>query len=154
MMVVMILLIAGALAAPRLGNIHVTRLSEAAKLLAADLAYAQTESMAHADDPRLVIFDTAAHAYRIAPTSDPDTPITNPVGGLPYLTTLGQGRAKQLQGVTIQSYSLDGDDRIAFGIYGQIDQATDATVTLAAADKTITVTINAISGEATIGNIN
>ena len=154
MMVVMILLIAGALAAPRLGDSNVTRLSEAAKLLAADLAYAQSESMAHADDPRLVVFDTTAHAYRIAPTSEPDTPITNPVGGLPYVTTFGQGRARQLQGVTIQGHSLDGDDRVAFGIYGQLDQATDATVTLAAGGKTVTVTINAISGEATIGDVN
>jgi len=158
-LVVLVIGIVAGLAAPMFGQTSTTRLREAARLLAADLAFAQNESITHADDPRLVVFDTTNHQYHIAAASDPDTPITNPVTRHPFVTRFGEGRAAQLNGVTIQSLSMDGDtdatgDRVAFGIYGQTDQATDPTITLACDGAAITVTIHASTGEATIGNLN
>ena len=151
--VVLIVGIAAALALPMFGQTDLTRLRSAAGLLAADLGYAQIESIAHGDDLRIVVFDQDANSYRIATAADPDTPITNPIGNLPYTTTFGAGRARDLAGVTIQGYDLAGDDRIQFGIYGQLDQATVATITLAAGGASVTISIDPTSGEVSVGPI-
>jgi len=157
-LVVLILSVMGALAAPMFGNTDSTRLNAAARLLAADIAFAQNESISHADDSRLLIFDADANSYTIAAASDPDTPIVNPVGGKPYRVIFGQGRAAQLAGVSIGTLAMDGDsgstdDRFQFGIYGQTDQATDPTITLTAQDMSIVVTVNASTGETTISSL-
>ena len=154
MIIVVVVGIAAALAVPMLGDTSVSKLRAAAQLLAADIAFAQVDSVAHGDDPRVIVFDTATATYHIAAASDTATPITNAVGNLPYIVTFGDGRAHQLGGVTIQSVSLDGDNELGFGIYGNTDQTTDATITLAAGGHTVTVTVDPSTGEATIGNIN
>jgi len=158
LIVVLIIGVAAGLAVPMLGQTDATRLKAAAQLLAADLAFAQNESITHGDDPRIVVFDTATHTYHIAPTSTPDTPVTEPVSGSPFAVTFGSGRARQLEGVTIATLSMDGDtgstdDRFQFGIYGQLDQASDATITLASGSMTILVTVNATTGDTTIGSL-
>ncbi len=158
-LVVLVIGVIAGLAAPMAGQNNTTRLREAAKLLVADLAFAQNESITHGDDLRLLVFDTDDHSYYLAAASDPETPLINPVTRRPYVTRFGEGRAAQLQGVTIQALSMDGDsgatdDRVGYGIYGQIDQAADATITLASGGSTITITIQASTGETTIGTLN
>ena len=153
LIVVLILGIAAALVVPQMGQTAATKLIEAARLLAADLGEAQIESMAHGQDLRLVVFDPDHNAYQIAAASDPDTPITNPIGNLPYRVVFGSGRARPLDGVTLQSLSVGDDDQLGFGIYGQLDQATDATITLACEGKTITLTVQASTGEVTISGV-
>jgi hypothetical protein len=59
------------------------------------------ESIAHGDALRVVVFDSSTSSYRIATAATPATPITNPVGHLPYTVTFGSGRAGTLSGVTI-----------------------------------------------------
>jgi len=158
-LVVLVIGIVAGLAAPMFGQNSTTRLRQAAKLLAADLAFAQNESITHGEDVRVVVFDTTDHQYHIATASDPDTPITHPVTRKPFVTRYGEGRAAQLAGITIEALSMDGDsgstdDRVAFGIYGQTDQAADPTITLACDGSTVTVTIQASTGETTIGDLN
>ncbi|MEM9418108.1 MAG: prepilin-type N-terminal cleavage/methylation domain-containing protein [Planctomycetota bacterium] len=153
LVVVAVLSIISALAVPMFRGQDATQLREAAKLLAADLDAAKVESMTHADDLRLVLFDTTNHTYHIAAASDPNTPITNPMGRQPYLVDFGQGRAAALSLVQIHSVDLDGDDELGFGLYGQLDQATPATITLAANDARLTLTLDPATGEATIGEI-
>lgn len=153
LIVVTILGIAAAMVVPSLGNTAPTRLRGAAQLLAADLAYAQIESLSHGDDPRVVVFDIDAETYHIAAVSDTATPIANPIGGTPYLVEYGTGRAAHLPDVTIDSVSLDGDTQLGFGIYGQTDQTTDATITLAAGVSRITLTVDPSTGDVTIGDI-
>ena len=152
--IVVVLGIAMAMVIPMLRGTDGSQLKAAAQLLAADIAFAQVDSVAHGDDPRVIVFDLAAGSYHIAASSTPATPINNPVGNQPYVTTFGTGRAHQLKAVTIQSVSVGGDNQLGFGIYGNTDQTTDATVTLAAGGHTMTVTIEASTGEATIGSIN
>ncbi len=154
MIVVVVLAILAALAAPMFGQAHETTLRTAAQLLAADLAYAQIESIAHGDDPRIVTFDSVAHRYFIAAQSAPATPITNPVGNVPYEVVFGQGRAATMAGVTIQGYALNGDAVLGFGLYGQTDQSDVATITLALLGRSVTVSVDPISGEATVGSVN
>ena len=153
MIVVLIVAIAAGLAVPMLGQTDATRLRAAAQLLVADLEFAQIESIAHGDDLRVVVFDLVDNTYHIAAASDSTTPITNPIGNQPYETEFGRGRAAELGTVALQSYALDGDNELGFGIYGQLDQTTNATVTLASGTKTITITIDAISGETSIGPV-
>ena len=150
LIVIVLVAIAAALAVPLLADTEATRLRAAARLLVADLAFAQIESITHADDPCVVIFDSVSHAYSIAKASDPATPMTEPVTNQPYTVQFGTGRAAESTGVTIQSYSLDGDDRVTFGLYGELDQTTPATITLQAGALTMTVQIDPASGEATL----
>lgn len=150
LIVVVLVAITAALALPRMGDTRATRLREATRLLIADLAFAQVESIAHGDDPCVVTFDQANASYTIARSSAPGTPITEPATNTPYVTQFGAGRAAALAGVTIQSYSLGGDNQVAFGMFGQIDQTTAATITLQGGTMTMTVQIDAASGETSV----
>ena len=65
----------------------------------------------------------------------------------------------QVLGVTVDSYALDtasetNDNKLGFGLFGQTDQTTDATITLRAGDNVITLTVNATTGEVSIGQVN
>jgi prepilin-type N-terminal cleavage/methylation domain-containing protein len=154
MIVVTILAIAAALAVPMIGDTSSTKLRGAASMLVADLSFAQVESIAHGDDTRLIVFDNPNDTYHIAAASDNTTPITNPINGQPYLISYGSGSTNSLVGVTIDSYTLDGDDELGYGVYGSLDQTTDATITLGCDGRSVTLTVDAETGESVIGAIN
>ena len=59
-----------------------------------------------------------------------------------------------MSGVTISSYSLNGDARLGFGLYGQLDQTSNATLTLSSGTHTVVITINATTGTPSVGTIN
>lgn len=151
--VMLVLAIGSALAVPMFTGSEVTQLRSAAQLLAADLDAAQAESLTHADDPRVVVFDTTNHAYHLAASSTAATPITNLYDKKPYRVEFGKGRASALPDVTIDGFDLDGDDQLGFGIYGQLDQTAAATVTLGAGGATVTLTLDPATGETAIGDI-
>ncbi|MEM7625280.1 MAG: prepilin-type N-terminal cleavage/methylation domain-containing protein [Planctomycetota bacterium] len=151
--VLLVLAIGSAMVVPLFNGNEVTQLRTAAQLLAADLDAAKAESLTHADDPRVVVFDLTNHIYQIAPSSTPATAITNVYDKKPYIVQFGKGRASALPDVTISSVDLNGDNQLGFGIYGQLDQAVPATITLAADGATVTLTIDPATGEATIGDI-
>jgi prepilin-type N-terminal cleavage/methylation domain-containing protein len=158
MIVVAVLGIIGALVVPMFSATDATRLTSAANVLAADIDAARAESIAHAEDTRVIVFDADTVTWHIAATSDPSTPINNPDTGLPYSRSFGTSALQQLEGVTVRSYALDtasetNDNKLGFGIYGQTDQTTDATITLASGDLRLTITINASTGEVTIGQV-
>ena len=159
MIVVAVLGIIGAMAVPMFSATDATRLTSAASILAADIDAARAESIAHSDDLRYLVFDSNDLTWHLAAASDTSTPINHPDSGLPYTRTLGTSALKQLQGVTIDSYSLDtasetNDNKLGFGIYGQTDQTTDPTITLRSGVNVLTLTINATTGEVTIGQVN
>ncbi|MFW6060013.1 MAG: hypothetical protein ACODAQ_07510 [Phycisphaeraceae bacterium] len=153
LIVLLVLMIAGALAVPMIGQTDDAQLRSAARLLAADLDFARVGSITHSDAPRVVVFDTASEEYHIATEADPGTPLTDPVTKQDYITRFGAGRAAVIGDVGIESHDLDGDDQLGFGIYGQLDQGDPATITLATDTRTVTVTVDPVSGEATIGNL-
>ncbi len=153
MIVVLIVAIVSAMAVARLGNTNLTRLRSAANLLAADLSFAQIESIAHADAPRVMVFNSGAGSYHIASVSDLDIPIINPITKAPYSVRFGQGAAAALHDVTVAPTGVGGDNRLAFGAYGQLDQATAATITLLCGNASITLTIDPLTGETVIGDV-
>jgi prepilin-type N-terminal cleavage/methylation domain-containing protein len=150
LIVVVLVAIAATVAIPMLAGTDATRLRAAAQLLMADVAFAQMESITHADDPCVVTFNQANNSYTIARSSAPATPIADPDTNEPYVTKFGIGRAAELAGVSIQGYSLGGDNQLAFGIYGQTDQSTPAVITLQAGGQTVTVRVDSTSGEASL----
>lgn len=75
------------------------------------------------------------------------------IGNIPYVTTYGRSRVQTLTNVTIDALSIGGNDELGFGLYGQLDQAADATITLGCGGKTIVITVDATSEEATIGPV-
>ena len=152
LIVVLVLGVASTLVVPMIGQTQSARLRAAADIFVADVAYAQAESIAHGDDTRVVVFN-APTGYHLAASSDTATPLTNPVGKLPYAVTFGSGRASSASGVTLATSTVGVDNTLGFGIYGQLDQATQASVTFSTDDYTLTVTIDPVSGEATIGAI-
>lgn len=159
MIVVAVLGIIGALALPMFSATDVTKLTSAASVLAADIDAARAESIAHSEDLRYLVLDDDNLTWHIAADSDTTTPISHPETNQPYRRTLGVSALNQLQGVTIESYNLDtasetDDNKLRFGIYGQTDQTTDPTITLRSGDNALTLTINATTGEVTIGQVN
>jgi len=151
--VVAIVAIASALAVPMFKDSNISKLRAAASMVVADLEYAQTDSITHGDALRMFVVGSTTN-YSIATVATPTTPITNPVGKAPYSVTFGQGRAASLSGVTISAYSLNGDARLGFGLYGQLDQSSNATITLTCGGRNVVITLNATTGTPTIGTIN
>ncbi|MEL7087309.1 MAG: prepilin-type N-terminal cleavage/methylation domain-containing protein, partial [Planctomycetota bacterium] len=118
--VLLVVAIGSAMAVPMFTGNTSAQLRGAAQLLAADLDAAKVESITHADDPRVVVFDLTNHTYQIAPSSSPAVAITNPFDRKPYVVDFGKGRASALPQVTLDSIDLDGDNQLGFGIYGQL----------------------------------
>ena len=162
MMIVILVAILSALAIPMFGNTGRINLQAAAQIVMADLGYAQIESITHDekvwddvnkqftnDDLRVVVFDTNNNLYHIATAADTTTPI-NDLSGNPYRVILGQGRASNLGNVTISSVDFDGDNVLGFGLYGNLDQNYDATITLACNGESLMITVDYETGDAWI----
>jgi len=141
--------IAAALVVPSLGQTAGSRVHEAARLMAADMAFARSASIAHADQPRVVALAPDADGYYIATSHDPNQPIERSTGK-PYRVTFGQGRARTLAEVKIHEAKLGGDRKLQFGKYGQTDQAEAATITLLCQDQTATVRVPPSTGTPTV----
>jgi general secretion pathway protein H len=153
--VLLVLAIAAAMVVPTMGSASGTKLRQAARLLAGDLGYARSASIAHGDDPRVVVFKPEKNRYHIAAQSKPAEPIARPETTQPLAVTFGSGRAAELDGVTIESISLDdgGDTTLGFGIYGSPDVEQQAKITLAHQGQTITITVHPTTGQATLGDL-
>ena len=130
LVVVVVLGIVGSLAMPMFRGTDRTRLNAAAALMIADFAYAQSESLSHGGDPRVIVLAADGTGYHLAAASDPDTPLPDRINGGGYAVTFGQRRAGQLTNVRITGHDLDGDAMLGFDRYGGLDQATAAKVTL------------------------
>ncbi|MGI9014382.1 MAG: pilus assembly FimT family protein [Phycisphaerales bacterium] len=112
------------LALPRLTDDSQLRVLAASALIASDLEYAQTMSIANPSDPIVVRFDAAGNAYWLAHESDPAVPIVRDDTMEPYFITLGYGRGRSAQGVT---FSLTGTsaDTIVFNALGGLESVAD-----------------------------
>jgi prepilin-type N-terminal cleavage/methylation domain-containing protein len=176
LIIITLLAIAAGLALPTLGDASQLRLREAARLLAADIEFAQSESIGHGDAPRAIVFDPANRKYWIAPRvmADPSQApdeadaVADPVPKTPFVVTFPagsnpgdrSGRASGLGGVTIQAaQNMVTDDALRFlpfDAYGTpLDETGQpssaiAAVTLAAGASTLTIQVAPGSGEVTI----
>ena len=146
---VAVMAIVAAAVLPSIASGNQVNVTGAAYLIASDLEYAQSISLATPDDPALVCFDTAAAAYWIARADDPDTPILRANGRDPYRVAFGEADAAAAADVTI---TLAGalDDAIAFDGFGRLVTLNDATITLAGQQGVRRVRVDADTGVVTI----
>ncbi len=157
LIVVVVLAIMATAAVPMLARAEGTRLQAAASLLLADLQFAQMQSLSHPDALCGVRFDTSAESYALVNDGGGPfdcaaaTPIIDAVRQEDYVTVFGAGRAGALAGVTIDAVDLDGDDCLVFGPLGELDQTVSAVITLRMGGDNLTVSIDPVSGEATVG---
>jgi prepilin-type N-terminal cleavage/methylation domain-containing protein len=151
MVVMVCLAIVAMLVMPTFSSVGSTQLRAAAETLVADLEYAQEQSIAHADDCRMVVFDVSKNSYWIAPSSTPTVPVTHPIDKQPFLNKYGVGRCAYMREVSIDAFDLGGDDRMLYRGLGQLDQSVTATITLRAGKNRVKVSIDPTTGEASVG---
>ncbi len=151
--VMVVLVIAAALVAPSLGSTAPSQLRSAAAMLAADLDRARVASITQGHDPCVLVIDVDQGRYHLARASDPDTPIAHATDGTDHVVTFGRGRARTLAGVTFAGVDHAPDNHVAFGPFGQLAGDDDIVITLACADRAITITVDAETGDATISGL-
>jgi len=123
LMTMTVLAIVTAIAIPALKDNHRLRIRGASAIIASDIEFAQSNSIAFPNDPVMIVFDPGTASYHLALASDPDTPLNRPDTGEPYVVALGSGRARVAESVT---FTLAGvtDNRIAFSPHGGMESFT------------------------------
>jgi Tfp pilus assembly protein FimT len=158
MIVVIVIAIVAVLAAPKLTATNASRLDAAGKMLVADLQFAQMYALSHADTRCAVKVHVGGESYSVVTNAATPfnctsaTILTDVVTDAAYTNVFGSGRAVPAKNVTVSGYSLGGDNCVVFGSLGELDQATTATITLQVGAKTRVVSIDPISGIATLGS--
>ncbi len=159
----LVLTIMAALVVPRIGSADTNKLRAAARLLATDLQVAQSESMAHPDELRMLDWHIGeAWRYNLE-TSDhdgaanPGQILTHPVTKTDYQVYFGQDAAYDfLEGVWLAKSNLaitDHNGHIHFGAFGQVDFPTyTPTMILAAGEATLQVDVDVDTGNVTIAD--
>lgn len=142
---VAIMAIVAAAVTPSIASGNQIGLTSAASLLASDLEYAQSLSLADPENPAMVRFEASEGRYWVSRASNPDTPIPRPVTGEAYVVVLGQGEARHAAGVTM---TLSGvvDDRLAFDTMGRLATGSDAAITMSSPSGTRVVRVGASTG--------
>lgn len=155
LIVVMIIGIIGMIAVPAASHLRAPRLRTAADILAADLEFCQSESIHEPSALRIVRFDVSNNRYWLALAASQATPISHPADSLPYRNDFSTGRNRVLQGVRLVSISgvTCYPWNLAFDAYGKPQLTQSPVITLAADGKQITVTVDATTGDVTVGNV-
>ncbi len=138
---------------PMVSNLGSMRIREAARLLAADIEFAQMDSIAHPDDPRVLVIESKGGAtYWIAPSSNTvkANAITEPISGEDWVVQFGTDRGAAGKGTVTADYNLGGDNTLGFDGLGIPDQGTIATITLEHGTHSIEIQIAPETGEVTI----
>jgi prepilin-type N-terminal cleavage/methylation domain-containing protein len=152
--VIIILGIAAAIIIPQLGSRDDLRCAAGARLLMADLIYAQNRSIA-LQRMHFVKFDIAAQRYALLNSITPtETVIQHPVSKDVYVVQFGQG-SSGLRDVKLESATFNGFAVLAFDELGvphyydgsDVLPMTSGSVTLSSGTFSLTVTIEPFTGE-------
>lgn len=160
LMVVVILGIAAAIIVPQIGTRGDLKAAAAARVVMADLIYAQNRSIAQ-QTTTFVKFSTTGNNYLLASSITPLTYIQNPVSMANYTASFGSGGVHGFEDVTLKTVTLNGSTSnliLAFdalGIPKVYDPTFGATVALTqtgtiliqSGQFSLTVTIQPDTGE-------
>jgi len=161
LVVVVILGIASAVIVPRIGNSNDLKAAAAARLVMADLIYAQNRAIAM-QQMHYVKFDLGTtKSYKILTKfTSPETIVTHPVTKNNYVVTFGTNGTPGLQNCTLESTTaFDSQVTVAFDELGQpysVNGTGTATIMTSGQVKvgcgtyTLTITIEPYTGELTI----
>lgn len=150
LVVLIIGIIAAALVPPMGRNLTSPRLRTAANILATDLEFCASECIAQPSAPRTIAFDLANNCYTLADNTG--TTLKFPGDGLDYVNDFSTGRNAQLAGVTISSVVAGAATpaTVTFDPYGKPLLVSNLVITLSYSGQTLTVTVNAATGDVTI----
>jgi len=150
--VVLILgIIAAALIPPLGNNIYSPRLRTAANVLAADVDYCASESIAQPGSPRAISFDLTNNKYSILDFNAASV-INHPADSKPFTNDFATGRNLQLSGVKLKTVTSAGNNvtTVVFDAYGRPLLSADLVVTLLYNAQTLTLTIKYTTGDVSI----
>jgi len=151
----LVVLILGTIAAALVGpvgtNITSPRLRTAANVLASDLEFCASESIAQPSAPRSVTFDLTHNKYTLVDNAG--TTLKNPGDNMDYVNDFSTGRNVQFAGVTLSTVvsGVATPTTVTFDAYGKPQLTSDLVITLAYRGQTMTVTLKATTGDVTIG---
>jgi type II secretory pathway pseudopilin PulG len=137
------------LAVPTHTIVDQTRVTEAGRLLIADLDGARLRSMGCAADPCVVVLEASGTSYFVARATDPTTPLADPTSGRPWRRVLGDGEARHLGGASV---ALSGNllGSVSFTGLGRLVQDTDAIFTVSCNGKSLVIVTKAGTGESRV----
>ena len=150
MMVVMVVAIVIAFSLSGEDNTGKEKARLAAERFESDVAYARRASIARPDTPVVIKLDQANNRYWLASASSPDTPLTHPMSGDPYIVNLGTGASGEPQDVQLVAADFGGDAVLGFNSTGTTDQATEAVLQLTAAGAEYEVLVAPAGGQSTL----
>lgn len=134
---------------PALAPEEGVKLVSASHMLAGDLEYAQSASLATPADPVVVVFDPESPRYWLAHKSDPATPLERPGSGAPYVVEMGQDLAQALGGVGFEVGNV-ADATIPYDAFGRLDQLADAFVRVHNDSGELFVVISSATGSVAV----
>jgi prepilin-type N-terminal cleavage/methylation domain-containing protein len=157
LVVVVILGIAAAIVVPAIGSRSDLKATSAARMIMADLIYAQNRSISQ-QKKHYVRFDKTAQTYEVLEQMSPSAVlIKHPVEASNFVVNLGSSGAKPIRDVTIDSVAFDGKTIIVFDELGTplaYDASTNldtpmnsGKIVLACGTLKLTITVEPFSGE-------
>lgn len=145
-MAITIIAVIAAVVMPQFRDHDRLRVMAAVQILASDIEAAQVLTISFPDDPVVVRFNPAKSTYWLADIDTPDTPLTHPASGEPYLVVLGQGRASGAQNVTLTLTNMP-DNTITFNSDGGLaDFTTVPIVSLRSGDEAVELLVAPTTG--------
>jgi prepilin-type N-terminal cleavage/methylation domain-containing protein len=159
LVVVVILGIAAAIVVPAIGSRNDLKATSAARIIVADLIYAQNRSISQ-QKRHYVRFDLTDQKYEVFEedqTTGALTLITHPVEASPFVVNLGESGPKPIRDVRLDTASFDGKTMMAFDELGTpfafdedtttLTAMTNGQIRLACGDLRLTVIVEPFSGE-------
>jgi len=161
LVVVIILGIAAAVIVPHIGSRSDLKATSAARLMMADLIYAQNRSIS-TQKWHYVQFNAATESYKVMDQMSPTQAIiTHPVDQSPFVVALGPAGPAPLRDVFIDTVNFDGQSVLAFDEMGtpyaynpgtNVSTAlTAGTITIKCKEMLLTVTVEPFTGELRLG---
>jgi hypothetical protein len=133
---------------PAARNDEALKVVAASAMIASDVEYVQSLTLASPDDPAVLCVSEDGSSYWIALASEPETPISRPYSEEPYQIVFGEGRASSLEGVLLTL--LHEDDQLSFDAFGRIASGDAAAFVLEVGDDAVTVWVSATTGSVSI----
>ena len=149
LVVVVILTIAAAMIVPQVTGMGELRSRSAARLILADLEYAQSRAILDQADTT-VTFSTTGNDYTLTDSST-STPLVHPITKKTYAVDFAQ--TKGLEDVSIDSANFGGGASVTFDALGGPDPPQGGTVTVIAGTHGYQVTVEAVTGQVTVTKV-
>lgn len=125
------------------------RLVAASTVLASDVEFAQSATLARPADPTIVRFDSEGGRYWLALASDPETPILRPDGVEAYEVEFGFGAYRDLWGIALDVQGMD-DETLMFDAMGRLVVSSDGVIRLGNSTGELAVVVRATTGSVSV----